>query len=357
MTGVVRYIALSLLALSVSLAAVCQPIATWVSKVHDFGVFDEASGRQSCEMRVVNTGDAPLIISRVQPTCGCTAGDFPRSPIAPGDTAVITLTYNPTNRAGQFEKDVYVYTNAMPARHVVKIRGNAIPTASTLDKQYPVNIGGLRLSRQILPLGEVQRTGFRLGYISGYNSTHDTIVIHSRCDASWLRIDAIPDTVAPAGTVTLTMRLDGLDAPEWGLNTTDVAVEASKLDDEVVATGSIEVTGVVLDDFKRLTADSRANPPTLVVDDRIETDSTGRGKMTVKNNGRGTLEIRRLWSDDPALTLTVDRRNVSRGGKATINVTVDKQKINGEVLNTSFTVITNDPERQVSTVRVVGILK
>ena len=36
-----------------------------------------------------NTGNVPLLISSVEKSCGCTASDFPREPIAPGETGDI----------------------------------------------------------------------------------------------------------------------------------------------------------------------------------------------------------------------------------------------------------------------------
>ncbi len=43
---------------------------------------------------VTNIGTEPLIIEQANPTCGCTMGDYTKSPIAPGKTGTITATYN-----------------------------------------------------------------------------------------------------------------------------------------------------------------------------------------------------------------------------------------------------------------------
>lgn len=43
---------------------------------------------------VTNVGKSPLIIETASPTCGCTIGDYTKSPIAPGKTGVITATFN-----------------------------------------------------------------------------------------------------------------------------------------------------------------------------------------------------------------------------------------------------------------------
>lgn len=43
---------------------------------------------------VTNVGKTDLIIESANPTCGCTVGDYTKSPIKPGQTGTITATFN-----------------------------------------------------------------------------------------------------------------------------------------------------------------------------------------------------------------------------------------------------------------------
>jgi hypothetical protein len=43
---------------------------------------------------VTNIGKTDLIIESANPTCGCTVGDYTKTPIAPGKTGTITATFN-----------------------------------------------------------------------------------------------------------------------------------------------------------------------------------------------------------------------------------------------------------------------
>lgn len=43
---------------------------------------------------VTNIGKTDLIIESANPTCGCTVGDYTKSPIKPGQTGTITATFN-----------------------------------------------------------------------------------------------------------------------------------------------------------------------------------------------------------------------------------------------------------------------
>lgn len=62
--------------------------------------------------RFKNTGDKPLLISKVEAGCGCTAPSFTNAPVAPGATGEITIAFNSTNRGGYQEKSVTVHSNA-----------------------------------------------------------------------------------------------------------------------------------------------------------------------------------------------------------------------------------------------------
>ena len=57
-----------------------------------------------------NNGDAPLIITNVKSSCGCTIPKKPEAPIAPGEKGEIQVNYD-TNRLGVFRKTITVSTN------------------------------------------------------------------------------------------------------------------------------------------------------------------------------------------------------------------------------------------------------
>jgi len=72
---------------------------------------------------VKNTGDKPLIISKVQASCGCTTPEWSQDPIMPGKTAQIKVGYN-TTIVGPFTKIIEVYSNDPDnSRSVINIKG------------------------------------------------------------------------------------------------------------------------------------------------------------------------------------------------------------------------------------------
>lgn len=70
-----------------------------------------------------NTGTAPLVISDVKSSCGCTIPKKPEDPIMPGATGEIQVKYD-TKRVGPIRKAITVTSNAETPTKVLKIKGN-----------------------------------------------------------------------------------------------------------------------------------------------------------------------------------------------------------------------------------------
>jgi hypothetical protein len=85
-----------------------------------------------------NTGDADLIITNVQSTCGCTIPTKPTEPIKPGKTGKIDVKYN--MHTGPIRKTITVESNAVnveEGRVAIKIKGEVIekPVVNLLEKK------------------------------------------------------------------------------------------------------------------------------------------------------------------------------------------------------------------------------
>ncbi|WP_458627645.1 DUF1573 domain-containing protein [Winogradskyella sp. PC D3.3] len=72
-----------------------------------------------------NTGDAPLLITKVKTSCGCTVPNYSKAPIQPGDQGELEIKYD-TKRLGAFTKTVTVISNAEGGNKILKIKGNIV---------------------------------------------------------------------------------------------------------------------------------------------------------------------------------------------------------------------------------------
>lgn len=91
------------------------------SETIDYGEIAKGSdGVRAFEF--TNTGTAPLVITDVKSSCGCTIPEKPKGPILPGKTGQIQVKYD-TNRVGPIRKAVTVISNADTPTKILKIKG------------------------------------------------------------------------------------------------------------------------------------------------------------------------------------------------------------------------------------------
>jgi hypothetical protein len=103
--------------------------------VIDYGTIEKGSdGVRIFEF--TNTGDAPLVISNVKSTCGCTVPAWPKKPVMPGETGEIKVKYD-TKRVNPIRKTITVYSNAETPTVALKIKGQVVDPnkTSVLEKK------------------------------------------------------------------------------------------------------------------------------------------------------------------------------------------------------------------------------
>ena len=96
----------------------------WIKESHDFG--EIAQGKPvSVEFAFTNTGDEPLLIADVVPSCGCTASAYSKEIIAPGKSSTIKITYN-ASMIGAFAKTITVNFQDAGLKKVLNIKGTVM---------------------------------------------------------------------------------------------------------------------------------------------------------------------------------------------------------------------------------------
>ena len=115
----------------------------------DAGHIGEDDTPPSYTFKWHNEGTAPLIITRVQTTCGCAAATYGRQPVRTGGEGTVTVTYHPKGHPGSFDRRIFVYTqlsDKMPTA-ILHLTGTVIASELT-DGDYPYAMGTLRLKQQ-----------------------------------------------------------------------------------------------------------------------------------------------------------------------------------------------------------------
>lgn len=102
------------------------PEFSFESESHDFGVINEGKLAKT-DFTFTNTGKTPLIITNASGSCGCTVPQWPREPIAPGETGTIHVEFNSDGKPGNQTKQVTLTANTVPNKKILRISAQVTP--------------------------------------------------------------------------------------------------------------------------------------------------------------------------------------------------------------------------------------
>src|SRR5581483_2747660 len=89
------------------------PVMKFEKESHDFGKIKQGD-KITYEFKFTNTGKSPLIITDAKASCGCTIPEWPKTPIKPGESAGIKVTFNSLGKMGLQDKQIVVTANTNP---------------------------------------------------------------------------------------------------------------------------------------------------------------------------------------------------------------------------------------------------
>lgn len=102
------------------------PIITWENTNYDFGDLKQGD-RVENTFRFTNTGTAPLIITNVEVTCGCTTPKgWPKDPILPGAKGELTVAFNSIGKYGRQNKVIKIISNSVGKQNQVMFTANVL---------------------------------------------------------------------------------------------------------------------------------------------------------------------------------------------------------------------------------------
>jgi len=121
-----RFLFVVLFILSSAVYAQFQsPGFKWTKTTHEFGEIKQSTP-VTYEFEFINNGQAPLIISDVEGSCGCTVTEYSKDPILPGKQGKIKATYDAA-ALGKFHKSVKVTANVEGGPEYLYLQGTVVP--------------------------------------------------------------------------------------------------------------------------------------------------------------------------------------------------------------------------------------
>jgi len=337
----------------------CADNLRWLSTEYDFGTWKEIEGSRTGIVRFVNEGKEPTVITRVRPSCGCTGSDYYRDPVAPGDTAWVSFTYNPAGRPGQFEKTVKVYTGPQSDLTTIHIRGTVIGKPESLETRYPIEAGALRVANDTEDMGTFEIGKARHGFIQAYNQSTDTIHPVILDTGEHLVIAPSQKAIPPGDFFSFGIFYDSRREPAEGPVEHKVRfrAEADDSSSEIPVTIKARLTPRQ----SIATADAIQKAPVLSVEPGVAELKTAKGSVPFKfhltNTGHSILEIRRVYSLSEAVRITRYPVKLKPGKSGYLEGEVDTSLLDGEAYGIPLKILSNSPLHPETEIKVSGKLK
>jgi hypothetical protein len=102
-----------------------SPSFKWTKTTHNFGEIKQKSP-VFYEFEFTNSGQAPLVISDVEGSCGCTVTEYSKDPVLPGKQGKIKATYDAA-ALGKFHKSIKVTANVEGGPEYLYLQGTVSP--------------------------------------------------------------------------------------------------------------------------------------------------------------------------------------------------------------------------------------
>ncbi len=349
-----------IITLLIPIGSFAQEKLRFEPSVWNFGTILETDGRVSHTFTAENVGSEPLVILDVVTSCGCTVPEFSRQPILPGARTSITVTFDPTNRPGTFDKELWVYSTQRKRIATLTIRGNVTPRPKSIEELFPVDAGGgLRLSATLCTFAYIyagKRMQGAIGYVN--NSQHPLrLELRPEVSSGLLTIEA-PRMIAPGerGEINLSYLIPA-DKPRYG--TIRDALE-------VVADGQSNGTLLVVHGIGVDTPPGGANPKVARAEVSENFIKFGpvrhsgvvcRRSITLANTGEADLVVRAVEGTEHVDVSLRPGQRLAPGDSARLEVTLDPSRQEFGVLSDHIVVITNDPARPMRRIRVTAIIE
>lgn len=125
---------------------------TFTKTTHDFGEVAEGS-TPIYTFEFSNTGNKPVKLLAVNPSCGCTTPEYSKAAVAPGKKGFIKVAYDTNGRPGIIDKSIAVQTDGSPEWVSLYIKGMVM--SQRLKGADLTQLGNLLFNKGTLPFKNV----------------------------------------------------------------------------------------------------------------------------------------------------------------------------------------------------------
>ena len=328
-------------------------------ETHDFGKIKEDGGKVEYKFVFTNTGNSPLIITKVKASCGCTSPTWTEKPVMPGQKGFVKAVFDPVRRPGNFNKSISVESNSEKGRNILRITGEVLPRAKTIVDYYPKTMGELRLETNHMAFVRVYSTEIKIDTLKIVNTSESNMKITLDNVPDYLKLTPVPAVLKPGQKGYLLGVYNGKKVNDWGFVTHRINI---KINDKFDNKNNITISAKIEEDFSQLSETEILNAPKIVFEEKtINFGETEYGKKVehvfkFKNEGKSDLVIRKIRTTCGCTTVAPENTTIKPGGSSSFKAIFNPGSRTG-VQRKSIYVISNDPKSSNVRLMVSGKIK
>lgn len=334
-----------------------KPVAEFDQTNHDFGTIKEQDGPVIFDFTFTNTGNQPLIISKVKPSCGCTTPNWSKEPVLPGEKGVVTAQYNPRNRPGAFRKSLTVTTNAEESILRLYINGKVIPAPKTIEEEYSVKLGAIRIKNKTINFGRVTTEKAKEKVITVYNDSDEVLTFNETItgpDFISVKFDPVALNARSKGNLIISYNPDHED--NLGFNSHSINIHTDETSDQKK---ELHIVASITEYFPPLSDEEKEKSPKLNIEERVfdfgkmKQENAYETEFTIRNTGKSNLNIRKIKSNCGCLIPMLNKYNIKPGKSAKLKMKFNAEGKRGNQIK-NVTIYSNDPLDPTQMVTVKG---
>lgn len=168
--------------LGITFPASTQPVFNFVQDEYDFGLTEEGE-KLTYSFEFINGGKDTIHLKEetrdVRPGCSCTASEYTRTPIPPGDKGFVTAGYQTQGRLGAFQKNITISQKGKPCK-TLAIKGIVVKKIDPLPApSNPKKLPSLVINKKDHYFGKVEKGQNVIWNFNINNTGKDTLKIRS----------------------------------------------------------------------------------------------------------------------------------------------------------------------------------
>jgi Protein of unknown function (DUF1573) len=304
------------------------PVIGFDKSHHDFGKITP-DRKVSARFKVMNTGNAVLNISQVNPSCGCTSTVVGKWSVNPGESTEVEATFNPQGMKGVVRKSMQVVSNdPKTPSATLTMEAEVVPEiVASKDAVYFSSI-----ARSASPATQVR-------YSSG-NGEAVQITEAKAPGAPYLRLNLKQD----AKDAVLDIALEGPKIPKGTFRGVEVVT---------LRTSNPRVPVLNLNVVWDLKPSLSMTPPSVAWDNATAGQEQ-RTQVSIKQAENKVFRITGTKITNPLMR--VDGLSQKAAAQHDLTIVLGKDAKAGRYSET-VTLMTDDPEQPELTVRVYALVK